>query len=306
MSTMTQRDRYRVVGNPIAHSRSPQIHAEFARQTGHPIEYDRELIPVEPPQAFDQSIRAFIAAGGRGCNVTLPFKTRAFALATRVADRARSAGAVNTLRFDGDGAIFGDNTDGAGLVADLTARLGFALAGRSVTVLGAGGAARGIVRPLLAAGVARLVVANRNAARAEALVAECRGAAGGDSGGVTSGEPGGVTSGAAPLPLAAAALADAPAADLVINTTSAGVVAAPLALPPALFSGCALAYDCSYAAQPTGFMRTAQAGGAAAVADGLGMLVEQAAESFLIWRGVRPDTEPVYRLLRAALSPTAP
>ena len=282
--------RYRVVGNPIAHSRSPEIHAAFARQTGERIVYDRELIPIDPPAAFDDAVRAFAAAGGRGLNVTLPFKERAFSLADRCSDRAQVAGAVNTLCLLPDG-IAGDNTDGPGLVADLTGRLGFSLAGRSVTILGAGGAARGIVYSLLSAGAAALTVANRTVARADALATEL------------NRHP--AMAGRLPR-IAAAALLEAPPADLVINATSAGVLEGHLALAPALFRHCALAYDCLYSARPTTFMTEALAGRAAIVSDGLGMLVEQAAESFLLWRGVRPLTAPVYRLLRDAVSAVAP
>ena len=277
-------DRYQVVGNPIAHSRSPAIHAAFARQTGQHLVYDRALIPTEPASAFDEAIRAFAAAGGRGVNVTLPFKERAFALADALTERARVAGAVNTLIL-ADGRIRGDNTDGAGIVADLQGRLGFALAGRRITILGAGGATRGIVLPLLQAGACSIAIANRTAARAHALVAGC------------------VAAATEPLPgrLTAHGLAEAPPADLVINATSSGIVAGPLALPAGLFAASTMAYDCVYAPQPTEFMRAAQAGGVAQVADGLGMLVEQAAESFFLWRGVRPDSAPVYRMLRDGL-----
>ena len=283
-------DRYVVIGNPIAHSRSPEIHAAFARQTGEAIGYDRLLVPTEPSGAFARAVDAFFAGGGRGLNVTLPFKEQAFAYAGRHSARSLLAGAVNTLKADGH-SVFGDNTDGPGLVTDLRDRFAFDLYGRSVLLLGAGGAARGVVMSLLHAGVSRLIIANRTAAKAESLAAHFNSAP--------------QVRQASLAPVGAVTLAAASPADLVVNATSSGVLRGEFALPPGLFDGCALAYDCVYAAHPTTFMRQAQAGGAARTADGLGMLVEQAAESFLIWRGVRPDTGPVYRMLRDAISAQA-
>jgi shikimate dehydrogenase len=279
-------DRYLVVGNPIAHSRSPEIHAAFARQTGQSISYERLLVAVSPADAFARAVDQFFAGGGRGLNVTLPFKEQAFAYAGRLSQRAQLGGAVNTLALD-DGVVVGDNTDGPGLVSDLRARLGFDLAGKSVLLLGAGGAARGVVMSLLLAGVAALTVANRTPARAQVLADRFNGAPAVREAGLP--------------PVRAVALPAAEPADLIVNTTSSGVVGGELALPPGLFRGCSLAYDCVYAARPTAFMAKAQDGGAARAADGLGMLVEQAAESFLIWRGVRPDTMPVYRMVRDAI-----
>jgi shikimate dehydrogenase len=283
-------DRYLVIGNPIAHSRSPEIHAAFARQTGQAISYERLLVPLAPAGEFARAVDDFFARGGRGLNVTLPFKEQAFAHAKRHSERALLAGAVNTLAFDG-GTIVGDNTDGPGLVADLRDRLGFDPGGRSVLLLGAGGAARGVVMSLLRAGVSALTVANRTPVRAQALAAQFNRSAAGRSAGLPR--------------LRAVPLAAAEPADLIVNATSSGVLAGELALPSGLFAGCAVAYDCVYAERPTPFMLQAQAGGAARTADGLGMLVEQAAESFLIWRGVRPATEPVYRMLRDALDAQA-
>lgn len=283
-------DRYLVVGNPIAHSRSPEIHAEFARQTGQALSYERQLIAVEPAAAFGEALAAFAAAGVLGLNVTLPFKERAFACAGQLSERARLAGAVNTISLRDDG-IHGDNTDGAGLVTDMRERLGADLAGSTVLLLGAGGAARGVVMALLQAGVAGLTVANRTPARAQALAAQFNG---------------GAVASACRLPgIRALALAHAQGADLVINATSSGVLGGGLSLPTGLFRHCALAYDCVYGAGPTGFMQQAEEGGAARTSDGLGMLIEQAAESFRVWRGVRPHTAPVYRKLRAAISATA-
>jgi shikimate dehydrogenase len=281
-------DRYLVVGNPIAHSRSPEIHAAFAGETGESVSYGRLLVAVDPPGAFATAVDAFFAGGGRGLNVTLPFKVQAFDYATRHSERALLAGAVNTLAVRGDD-VFGDNTDGPGLVADLQARLGLSLAGRSVLLLGAGGAARGVVMSLLHAGAASLTVANRTPSKAERLAAAFNDSA--------------LLRGSGLPRVRAVAQDDAAPADVIVNATSSSVLGAPLALPPGLFSRCRLAYDCAYGAAPTGFMTQALSGGAEQVSDGLGMLVEQAAESFFIWRGVRPSTAPVYRMLRASIAP---
>ena len=273
-------DRYAVVGNPIAHSKSPQIHAAFARQTGQALSYEALLAPVD---GFAQTVADFRAQGGRGLNVTVPFKLEAFALAERHTPRAQAAGAVNTLAFDADG-VLGDNTDGAGLVRDLTANLDFALAGRRILLLGAGGATRGVLLPLLDSRPARLTIANRTVAKAEALAALFAARAGDTA-------------------LDACGF-DALAGrrfDLVINATAASLADELPPLPPGLYAEGALAYDMMYGRAPTRFMRAALADGAARVADGLGMLVEQAAESFTLWRGVRPDSAPVLAELRRQL-----
>ena len=283
-------DRYLVVGNPIAHSRSPEIHAAFARQTGQAMSYERLLVALAPAGEFARTVDAFFAGGGSGLNVTLPFKEQAFAFARRHSARAQLAGAVNTLALDG-ATVVGDNTDGPGLVTDLRGRLGFDPAGRSVLLLGAGGAARGVVMSLLQAGAASLTVANRTPAKAALLADRFNASYALREAGLPS--------------VRATSLAAAERADLIVNTTSSGVLGGELELPPGLFAGCALAYDCVYAARPTAFMVQAQSGGAARCADGLGMLLEQAAESFLIWRGVRPETAPVYRMLRDAISAQA-
>lgn len=275
-------DRYAVIGNPIAHSRSPAIHALFSQATGEDIAYERLLAPVD---GFAAATLRFRSEGGRGMNVTLPFKLDAFALATDRSVRAQAAGAVNLLAFDGE-RIYGDNTDGAGLVTDIEARLGLALAGRSVMILGAGGAARGALRPLLDAGAVRIAIANRGAGKARAL-AQASGDARVAGGGYD--EIGAMLDGSGPF-------------DLLLNATSAGLAGAALPVPQALFAAARLAYDMVYAAQPTPFMVQAAACGCPAVSDGLGMLVEQAAESFLVWRGIRPQTAPVYRALRESLS----
>jgi shikimate dehydrogenase len=269
-------DRYAVIGNPVAHSRSPDIHAAFARQTGQDMAYGRILAPVD---GFAAAVDAFRAEGGRGLNVTIPFKLDAFAYSTRRTPRAEAAGAVNTLRFEPDAGVLGDNTDGAGLVRDLQANLGVRLAGTRVLVAGAGGATQGVVLPLLDAGVGELVIANRTVARAVDLVARFT-----SQGPVQS-------SGYAEL----AGLRF----DVIVNATAASIAGEALPLPAGLCAPGATAYDMMYGKGETPFLAWARAQGAAVVSDGLGMLVEQAAESFLLWRGVRPDTAPVLASLRA-------
>lgn len=275
--------RYAVIGNPIAHSRSPQIHAMFAEQAGKPLRYERLLAPVD---GFAQAVAAFVAEGGLGLNVTVPFKLDAYALAAgRLSSRARLAGAVNTLSWR-DGAWHGCNTDGVGLVSDLL-RLGVRLTGASVLLVGAGGAARGVLQPLAEAGCARIHIVNRTASKAEELAASWRESGVSPQTAVTGGS------------LADAALAGG--WNLVINATASGLQNAAPDLPPGLYAPGAAAYDMMYGAQPTAFMQQAQADGAALAADGLGMLVGQAAESFYIWHGVRPDPAPVLAALREAL-----
>ena len=319
---MNQIAHYAVIGHPVAHSKSPQIHAEFARLTGQHMDYQRLLAPLD---GFESTVQGFVAGGGRGLNVTLPFKQQAWAMlaltsapssaltaastvapgTARLTPRAAAAEAVNTLHFGLDGTVLGDNTDGPGLVRDLSHNLGFALSGRRVLLLGAGGAARGVIQPLLAAGVRSLHVANRDAARAEALVMQLRASLPEslpESLLESLPKPGATL--AAEPPLHALALADLAGAagqpfDLIINATSASLSGVSLALPPSLFRDCALAYDMMYGAPAEGFLSLARANGAAATADGLGMLIEQAAESFLLWRGVRPPTASVFALLRS-------
>ncbi|MEB0136722.1 shikimate dehydrogenase [Actimicrobium sp. CCC2.4] len=275
-SSFPAADRYAVIGHPVAHSKSPDIHAAFARQTGQILTYEKLLAPLDD---FAGSVRALIAAGGRGANVTVPFKLDAFALATTLSDRARAAGAVNTLRFDAAG-VFGDNTDGAGLVTDIVVNAGVALRGSRILLLGAGGAARGVILPLLSGQPAQLVIANRSSDKAIALAAQF-------------------------APHGAIVAQDFAALDgqfdIVINATAASLADALPPIAGSLFGAHTLAYDMMYGAQPTIFLRFAVQHGAR-VRDGLGMLVEQAAESFLLWRGVRPETAAVLAGLRAALA----
>ena len=271
-------DRYAVVGNPIAHSRSPEIHAAFARQTGEDIEYSRLLAPID---GFRATLEAFRAAGGKGVNVTVPFKLEAFDLADEVSQRARDAEAVNFLEFE-DGRIRADNTDGVGLVRDIVHNLGFRLAAKRVLLMGAGGAAQGVLTPVLEREPSILTIANRTVEKALRLAETYRRKAVAASS---------VLSGLGFDELAGHHF------DLVINATSTSLQGALPPLPAEVFAAGALAYDMMYGTGPTPFLAFAAAHGAK-TSDGLGMLIEQAAESFLLWRGVRPDTAPVIALLR--------
>jgi len=274
---MNAPDRYAVIGNPIAHSKSPEIHARFAKQTGQNLSYERLLSPLD---GFVSTVRAFIAQSGKGINVTVPFKLDAFDMATKLTARAHLAGAVNTLSFIRD-TIVGDNTDGVGLVNDITHNHGYSIAGTKILLLGAGGAARGVIQPLLAEAPSELVIANRTLSKAVELAT--------------------LFSASASVPISSCAFRDLHAPfDLIINGTSAGLTEEMPAIPASLFNSGVLAVDMVYGAQPTRFMQFAAQHGAS-VRDGLGMLVEQAAESFFIWRGVRPDTAPVLAALRALL-----
>jgi shikimate dehydrogenase len=262
------RDRYAVVGHPVAHSRSPEIHAEFARATGQDLEYRRIEAPLE---GFEQAVDGFRAQGGKGVNVTVPFKEAAFRYCTRASARAAKAQVVNTLAFS-SAEVFGDTTDGVGLVADLGRNLGIGLKGMDVLLMGAGGAAQGVLQALLDAGVGRLLIANRTVSRATRL-----------------GERFGVDA-------CGYQALQGQAFDLLVNATSAGLANEAPGLPASVFRAGALAYDMVYG-RDTLFLAQARAAGAR-TSDGLGMLVEQAAESFFIWRGVRPDTRPVLERLR--------
>ncbi|WP_431288635.1 shikimate dehydrogenase [Roseateles chitinivorans] len=285
-------DRYVVAGNPVAHSRSPEIHATFAAQTGQSLVYERLLCPLD---GFEASMRAFVAAGGRGCNITVPFKFEAFRLAARQTPRAQLAGAVNTFRFDdaSAGGWLGDNTDGAGLLADIERNAARPLRGQRVLLIGAGGASAGVLGSLITGRPAEIRIVNRSADKALALA---------DSHRAWAAEHG--------VRLSAGGL-DAPAPDgrhdVVINGTSASLSGAGLPLPdpaaPVLAHG-GLAVDMMYGPSTAPFLDWAseQAGPGGAARDGLGMLVEQAAEAFLLWRGVRPDSATVLADLRQRLA----
>ncbi|MCB5208010.1 shikimate dehydrogenase [Methylovorus mays] len=266
-------DRYAVIGNPVEHSKSPLIHHMFAEQTSQPLEYGRVLAPLD---AFVETVQAMRAQGYKGANVTVPFKLQAYALATQLTERAHDAGAVNTLMFQGEH-IIGDNTDGAGLVQDIQHNLGISLQGKRVLLIGAGGAAEGVLHPILAQQPALLIVANRTLDKALAMVRKVE----------AQGE-------LLYVSVQALAFEDLPgqAFDVVVNATSAGLTDAQLPLPPTMFAAGSLAYDMMYGRE-TPFMAFARAHGAEHVVDGLGMLIEQAAESFYLWRQVRPDTAPV-------------
>ena len=268
-------DNYCVMGNPIAHSKSPQIHAAFARQTGQHIAYAAVLVPVD---GFVEAVASFQRLGGKGANVTLPFKHEAWQLCSQRSARAELTGAVNTLWFSEAGEVCGDNTDGVGLVRDFTTNLGGRLDGRGVLLLGAGGAARGVLPALLAAAPRRIVIANRTVKRAEDLAAEFQRL--GKVMGMGFENLGGM------------------AFEVIINATSASLQGSVPPLPPGVLRQGGWCYDLMYANQPTAFMQWGSEHGADRAVDGLGMLVEQAAESFYLWRGIRPETAPVIAALR--------
>lgn len=270
-------DQYAVIGNPVEHSLSPAIHAEFARAAGQDIVYGKVLAPLD---GFQAAAHKFFENGGKGLNITLPFKREAWNTVSSHSGYARDAEAVNTIQLE-SGKLIGHNTDGIGLVTDLEQNLRFAVAGKRVLLMGAGGATYGVVRPILDRGPALLIVANRTLAKAVQLVAHFQ-KIGGAAAANLSARPYDQLAG---MPF-----------DLVINATSAGLTNEMPRLPDSVFARGALAYDMVYG-KTTPFLGFARDRGARAV-DGLGMLVEQAAESFLIWRGVRPATEPVMRALR--------
>lgn len=269
-------DRYGVVGHPVAHSWSPFIHGLFARQTGQSLVY--RLYDV-PPEQFATRVSEFFMEGGRGLNITVPHKIAAAELAAELTPRAARAGAVNTLAAQAAGRILGDNTDGAGLVRDLCDNLGLQLARRRILIVGAGGAARGVLAPLLALEPQFVVITNRTAQRAQSLARDFAdlGALRGCGFGELSGE----------------------AFDLVINATSASLSGAVPDLTPRVIGPATTCYDMAYGKTDTPFTRWALGHGCARAAQGWGMLVEQAAESFHLWRGVRPETAPVLSALRS-------
>lgn len=270
-------DRYAVFGHPVGHSRSPWIHGRFAGLTGQSLVYEARDVP---PGAFDSTLQDFLAAGGRGLNITLPHKLAAYAAAGRLTPRARRAGAVNTLAAQAAG-LLGDNTDGAGLMRDLETNLGVVIEGRRVLLVGAGGAARGALPALLDARPHDVLIANRSADKAIALAAAF----------------------AAEGLVAGAGLAAAHGPfGLIVNATSASLAGDVPALPDDVIGPATFCYDMAYGGAPTAFMRWAITHGAAGAGDGIGMLVEQAAESFELWRGVRPPTAPVLAELRALIA----
>jgi shikimate dehydrogenase len=275
---MSESSRYAVFGNPIRHSKSPQIHAEFARQCEQNLQYRPVFVEMG---LFAETARCFFDHGGQGINVTVPFKREAWELADSLSDRARRAGAVNTLSLATDGKILGDNTDGIGLVRDMVANLGWTIRDNRVLLLGSGGAARGVVELLLRESPRCLQIVNRTPSRAAELAREF------EDLGPVSGDGYEV-------------LEDVQF-DLLINATSASLGGELPPLPDTLLTERSCCYDMMYAAEPTTFMRWAAEHTAWAVADGLGMLVEQAAESFYIWRGLRPQTGTVVAELRASM-----
>ena len=275
-------DQYCVLGNPVEHSKSPWIHARFAQITGQRLQYDKKLIALD---GFVAGIEAFRSGGGRGCNITVPFKFEAAPLATTLTARARLAQACNTLRFDGTSEVFADNTDGIGLVSDIQGNAGVALAGRELLLIGAGGASAGVLGPLIEANPRRVVVANRTPGKAHTLVE--RHAALAQGCGVT---------------LSAVALdAVAGAFDVVVNASASSLSGAGVPVAGSVLKRGALAVDMMYGPAAGGFMLWAREHGAVA-RDGLGMLVEQAAEAFLVFRGVRPPSAGVLAELRASFA----
>ncbi len=270
--------KYAVFGNPIAQSKSPFIHGEFARQTGQTLDYIKIEAPID---GFQAALQAFRAAGAKGANVTAPFKLDAFACATQRSPRAELAGAVNALKFDG-AAILADNFDGVGLVRDITENLGVSMRGQRVLMLGAGGAARGALLPFLEQRPAQLVIVNRTVTKAYALADLAK-----PFGAVEAGPYDSVIG----RPF-----------DLVINATSASLRGELPPISPSVFLPHSLAYELAYGRGLTPFLKLAQSAGAGRLADGVGMLIEQAAEAFAWWRGVRPDTQPLIRALTVPLA----
>jgi shikimate dehydrogenase len=272
-------DKYAVVGYPVAHSWSPFIHGLFAKQTGHAITYSRLEVP---PEELHDRVVEFFAADGQGLNITLPHKQAACLIARERTPRAEMAGAVNTLALRSSG-LFGDNTDGAGLIADLTRNLSFDLRGTRVLLLGAGGAARGVLGPLLEADPEYLEIANRNEDRAQELAREFSTL--------------GTVHGCGFDGIANTTF------DLVLNATSASLQDTIPPIPPAVIGPTTLCYDMAYGKGDTAFTRWSKSAGAGRAETGWGMLVEQAAESFLIWRGVKPDTAPVIAAVKSNTRP---
>lgn len=275
-------DEYAVMGNPIAHSKSPAIHSEFARQTRQSIRY--RAIQVDPG-GFDQAVGNFFASGGKGLNITVPFKQEAWKLVDQLSERARLAGAVNTIKPETDGKLLGDNTDGIGLVRDLKNNLSVDLSNQRILLLGAGGAARGVLSPLLEEQPQQLLIANRTGSRATELAEQF----------YKSAHKKDLIQGTGFDEL------EGEIFDIVINATSASLGGELPAIPAETVGKACMVYDMMYGKELTPFLVWAQKQGAQQISDGLGMLVEQAAESFYIWRKVKPETQPVIQLIRENL-----
>lgn len=272
-------DRYAIIGNPVAQAKSPALQTAFARQCGQDMEYGAILAEAD---GFVAGVRAFQATGGKGMNITMPFKLEAYELADELTPRGRAAGAINTFTFREDGSILGDNTDGFGIIRDITHNLKFSLTGKRVLLLGAGGAVRGTLLPLFDEKPAEVFIANRTAAKAVALAAEF----GAQASGIT---------------LSGGGFGDiAGRFDAVINGSASSMTGDVPPLPTGVWDGDSLAYDMAYKKEPTAFVQFARAAKVGLAADGLGMVVEQGAECFCLWRGLRPDTAPVIAGLRNA------
>ena len=274
-------DKYAVIGNPIRHTKSPLIHGMFAKEAQQDMSYTAIEGPLEPESAFEDTVRAFAAQGGKGINITAPFKLRAFAMADERSERATLAGAANALKFE-NGKVFAENFDGIGLLRDIEVNMGLPLNGKRVLVLGAGGAVRGALLPFLAARPAELVIANRTLRTVQDLVSEV-----GDRG-----------------PLRAVGYGELESMgrfELVVNATSASLTGDLPPLPPSVFSPTGTAYELAYGKKLTPFLRLARNAGVQIIADGVGMLVEQAAEAFEWWRGIRPQTRAVIDQLTVPL-----
>jgi len=278
-------DQYAVIGNPIAHSKSPWIHTQFAKICNDEVDY--RLLEAEPnPEAFISTVKGFIASGAKGANVTMPFKEVAWSMSDHLSFRAKLAGAVNTLTFTDNGEIFGDTTDGVGLVNDLTVNMEVNLKQKRILVLGAGGAVKGVLQPLLEKEPAVIHVVNRTVERAEELADVFS-----EFGTISAGSYDG--------------LSELEAFDIIINATPANFNGELPPISPEILANNSLAYDMSYAAEPTLFETWCSENGASQATNGLGMLVEQAAESFFIWRDRRPDTKQVLADLKKSLKAKA-
>lgn len=274
-----QVDRYAVFGNPIAHSKSPQIHTMFAEQTNQQLQYTAELIEIGQ---FQAGASAFFSENGKGANVTVPFKEDAWQFADSHTERAKRAGAVNTLILEHDGSVLGDTTDGIGLVNDISINHQIDITGKDILIIGAGGAVRGVLQPLLESSPASLVICNRTSEKAKSLANDFA-----DMGNITG---------------CALDAIDGRSFDIIINGTSASLHSDLPDISETIFKDGCCSYDMMYAAEPTIFMNWSEENGASLCLDGLGMLVEQAAESFYLWRGIRPETAPVLNSIRKTLN----